>query len=99
MEMALSQSNLDFGANRGGGITFQLSLDQKSLDEAIELAKLGVAAGVQVLEAGTVLILNEGARNVLPRLKELFPAHPLVADVKCTDGVGPEFGLMFDLGA
>lgn len=80
-------------------VTFQLSLDQKSLDEAVEMARLGVAAGVQVLEAGTILILSEGARNVLPRLREIFPIHPLVADVKCTDGVGPEVGLMFELGA
>ena len=80
-------------------ITFQLSLDRTLLAEAVELASLGVAAGVQVIEAGTILILSEGARQVLPRLKDRFPDHPIVADLKCTDGGGPEVGLMFDLGA
>lgn len=80
-------------------ITFQLSLDRKTLDEAVAMAELGVAAGVQVIEAGTILILSEGGRRVVPRLKELFPRHPIVADVKCTDGVGHEVALMFDLGA
>src|SRR5437016_4402239 len=80
-------------------ISFQLSLDQKNLEDAVELASLGVAAGVNVIEAGTILILSEGAQRVLPRLKHLFPKHPIVADVKCTDGVGPEVGLMFELGA
>jgi 3-hexulose-6-phosphate synthase len=80
-------------------ILFQLSLDLKDLDEAVEMARLGVEAGVQVLEAGTILILSESGQRVLPRLKAQFPGHPVVADVKCTDGVGPEVGLMFDLGA
>ena len=82
-----------------GEITFQLSLDQKDLTDAVQMARLGVEAGVQVVEAGTILIMSEGAKRALPRLKELFPDHPIVADVKCTDGVGPEFALVFDYGA
>ena len=80
-------------------IRFQLSLDRKTLEEAVEMAELGVAAGVHVIEAGTILILSEGGRRVVPRLKELFPAHPIVADAKCTDGAGHEVAMMFDLGA
>src|ERR1051326_1420005 len=80
-------------------ITFQLSLDQKDLSDAVEMAWLGVEAGVQVIEAGTILIMSEGARRPLPRSQEEFPTHPIVADVKCTDGVGPEFSLVFDCGA
>ncbi len=80
-------------------ITFQLSLDQTNTEEALELAKIGAAAGVQVLEAGTPLIMSEGARVVLPRLKALFPNHPIVADIKCMDGGAHEVGLMFELGA
>jgi 3-hexulose-6-phosphate synthase/6-phospho-3-hexuloisomerase len=80
-------------------ITFQLSLDVKDLEDAVELARLGADAGVQVIEAGTILILSEGAKRVLPRLRELFPLHPIVADMKCTDGAAPEVGLMFRLGA
>lgn len=89
--------NTPSGSN--GRIKFQLSLDRKTLDEAVEMAALGVAGGVQVIEAGTILILSEGGRRVVPRLKELFPAHPIVADAKCTDGAGLEVALMFDLGA
>ena len=63
------------------------------------MAGLGVTAGVDVLEAGTILLLSEGAKRVLPRLRELFPNHPIVADIKCTDGAAPEVGLMFELGA
>src|SRR5262249_33308768 len=88
-----------FDTERSHNITFQLSLDQKELSDAIEMARLGVEAGVQVIEAGTILIMSEGAKRALPRLKEEFPGYPIVADVKCTDGVGPEFGLVFDYGA
>ena len=84
---------------RLGALTIQLSLDLKSLEEAAELARIGVAAGIHVIEAGTILILSEGARRVLPQLKTEFPRHPIVADIKCTDGAAPEVGLMFELGA
>ncbi len=84
---------------RKHAVAFQLSLDQKSLQAAEGLASVGVAAGIDVIEAGTMLILSEGAQRVLPRLKELFPGHPLVADIKCMDGGGFEVGMMFDLGA
>ncbi len=78
---------------------YQLSLDLTSIEEAIELAKLGVAAGVQVIEAGTILLLSEGARLTLPRLRREFPQHPIVADIKCTDGAAFEMALVFELGA
>lgn len=42
----------------------QLSLDLTSLDEALETAAVGVAAGVDWLEAGTPLLLAEGLRAV-----------------------------------
>jgi 3-keto-L-gulonate-6-phosphate decarboxylase len=80
-------------------ITYQLSLDLKTIDDAVAMARLGVEAGVQVLEAGTILIMSEGAGRVLPRLKAEFPGRPIVADVKCTDGVAHEFAMLFDLGA
>jgi 3-keto-L-gulonate-6-phosphate decarboxylase len=80
-------------------VRFQLSLDQSSLDDALELASVGVEAGVHVLEAGTILLLAEGARRVIPTLRSRFPDHPVVADMKCTDGVEFEFALAFDLGA
>src|SRR5207247_2741094 len=88
-----------YGEDSMPEIQFQLSLDQRNLDEAVEMAALGAAAGIHVIEAGTILILSEGAQHVIPTLKERFPGYPIVADVKCTDGVGPEVGLMFELGA
>ena len=80
-------------------ITFQLSLDLQWIDDAVALARIGVEAGVQAIEAGTILILSEGARSVLPRLKREFPDHPIVADIKCTDGAAYEMAMIFDLGA
>jgi 3-keto-L-gulonate-6-phosphate decarboxylase len=80
-------------------VIFQISLDQPDLSQAIALGEIAVGAGVQVVEAGTGLIMVEGARHVLPRLKERFPAQRLVADIKCTDGGGFESAQMFDLGA
>jgi hypothetical protein len=74
--------------NQTEEVIFQLSLDLQVLEEAVEMAGLGVEAGIHAIEAGTILILSEGARRVIPRLKKLFPAHPIVADIKCMDGVG-----------
>ena len=42
----------------------QLSLDLTSLEEALETAEVGVAAGVDWLEAGTPLLLAEGLHAV-----------------------------------
>jgi len=93
------QSVVPGAGSQGKPITFQLSLDLARIDEAVDLARLGVASGVQVLEAGTILILSEGARITLPRLKQEFPEHPIVADIKCTDGGSFDMGLVFSLGA
>jgi 3-hexulose-6-phosphate synthase len=80
-------------------ISYQLSLDLTKLEDALSMARLGVESGVNVLEAGTILIMSEGAARVLPALRQEFPGYPLVADVKCTDGVAYEMALVFDLGA
>ena len=63
----------------------QLSLDLTSLDEALETAAVGVAAGVDWLEAGTPLLLAEGLHAV-EGLRKRFPDHPIVADLKTMDG-------------
>jgi 3-hexulose-6-phosphate synthase/6-phospho-3-hexuloisomerase len=63
----------------------QISLDLTSLDEAIETARIAVDAGVDWLEAGTPLIQAHGLRAV-ERLCDLFPRHPIVADLKMMDG-------------
>jgi len=76
----------------------QLSLDLTSLEEAIETAEVGVAAGVDWLEAGTPLILAEGLRAV-EGLRKRFPDHPIVADLKTMDGGYLEAEMMAKAGA
>ena len=76
----------------------QISLDVTSLDEALETAAIAVEAGVDWLEAGTPLILAEGTRGVRA-LRERFPDHPIVADVKIMDGGYLETKLMAEAGA
>ncbi len=95
----MSDTHRDLDQTPPDNITFQLSLDVKDLEDAVELARLGADAGVQVIEAGTILILSEGGKRVLSRLRDLFPNHPIVADIKCMDGGAPEVGLMFEVGA
>jgi 3-hexulose-6-phosphate synthase len=76
----------------------QLSLDLISLDEAIETAAVGVAAGIDWLEAGTPLLLAHGLRAV-EALRARFPSHPIVADLKTMDGGYLEAEMMAKAGA
>ena len=76
----------------------QISLDVTSLEEALETAAIAVDAGVDWLEAGTPLILAEGTRGVRA-LRERFPDHPIVADLKIMDGGYLETKLMAEAGA
>ena len=79
-------------------ITTQVSLDLTNLDEALEMARGAVRAGVDWLEAGTPLILAEGLQSVRVLRKE-FPDRPIVADLKMMDGGGGESEMTFDAGA
>jgi 3-hexulose-6-phosphate synthase len=76
----------------------QISLDVTSIAEALETAAVAVDAGVDWLEAGTPLILAEGTRSVRA-LRERFPDHPIVADLKIMDGGYLETKLMAQAGA
>src|SRR5437868_1807570 len=76
----------------------QLSLDQTSLDEALDTAAIAVEAGVDWLEAGTPLLLAEGLRAV-EKLRARFPDHPIVADLKTMDGGYLEAEMMAKAGA
>ena len=76
----------------------QISLDLTSLDEALETAAIAVEAGIDWLEAGTPLIQAEGARAVRA-LRDRFPEHPIVADLKIMDGGYLETRLMAEAGA
>lgn len=78
--------------------TVQLSLDFIDLNEALATAELALRAGVDWLEAGTPLIISEGARSVR-ELRARYPDVPVVADLKVMDGGGIEAELMAKAGA
>ncbi len=76
----------------------QISLDLTDIKEAVETAHVAVEAGVDWLEAGTPLLLAEGLRGVRV-LREEFPQHPIVADLKTMDGGYLEAEMMAKAGA
>jgi 3-hexulose-6-phosphate synthase/6-phospho-3-hexuloisomerase len=76
----------------------QVSLDTPSLGGALDMAEIAVKAGVDWLEAGTPLILNEGLKAVR-HLKESFPHSPVVADLKAMDGASFESRMAIEAGA
>jgi len=78
--------------------TVQLSLDLIDLEEACRTAAMALRAGVDWLEAGTPLILADGARAVR-ELRMRFPETPIVADLKIMDGGWLEAELMAKAGA
>ena len=76
----------------------QVSLDLTDIDEALEFARVAVRAGVDWLEAGTPLLLAEGLHGVRA-LRQAFPDHPIVADLKTMDGGYLETEMMARAGA
>jgi 3-hexulose-6-phosphate synthase len=76
----------------------QISLDLTSLGEALDTAQTAVEAGVDWIEAGTPLLLAEGLHAV-EALRERFPGHPVVADLKTMDGGYLEAEMMAKAGA
>src|SRR6185436_9489519 len=65
----------------------QLALDFPTIDEALRFAEIGDRAGVDILEAGTPLIVSEGAKAV-GALARAFPDYPILADYKTMDSGG-----------
>jgi 3-hexulose-6-phosphate synthase len=65
----------------------QIALDYPTIDEAIAMAKIGIAAGVDWLEAGTPLIVAQGA-GTIGQLKRAYPAYPVLGDYKTMDSGG-----------
>ena len=65
----------------------QIALDYPTIDEAIRMAQVGIRAGVDILEAGTPLIVSQGA-SAIGRLAEAFPDYPILADYKTMDSGG-----------
>jgi 3-hexulose-6-phosphate synthase/6-phospho-3-hexuloisomerase len=62
----------------------QLALDFPTVEEALAAAEVGVRAGVDILEAGTPLIVAQGA-GVIGQLARAFPQMPILADYKTMD--------------
>ncbi len=62
----------------------QLALDFPTIEEALATAEVGVHAGVDILEAGTPLIVAQGA-GVIAKLARAFPRMPILADYKTMD--------------
>src|SRR5437867_9781274 len=70
--------------------TTQISLDLHTVEDALHVAEIAVDAGVDWLEAGTGLMVEQGLA-VVRALRARFPKHPIVCDFKVCDG-GEYFG-------
>ncbi len=62
----------------------QVALDLLEIDRAVEIADVAVRGGADSIEAGTPLITSEGMQAVRT-LRERFPGHEIVADMKIAD--------------
>lgn len=62
----------------------QVALDFVDLDRAIEVAREAVAGGVDWIEVGTPLIKSEGL-NAVRAMRQAFPDHKIIADMKTID--------------
>lgn len=76
----------------------QVSLDLKTIDDALKMASIAVEAGADWLEIGTPLALSQGTAAVR-ELRNAFPHHPLIADLKIMDGGYGEARLYAEAGA
>ena len=65
----------------------QVALDFQTLDESLRVAEMAVKAGVDWIEAGTVLINAQGF-GTIGALAKAFPDYPVLADFKAMDGGG-----------
>lgn len=75
----------------------QLALDTPDLTHELELAGM-VASYVDVIEAGTPLLIREGIR-VVRELRRRHRGRPIVADIKVIDAGEPIAELAFAAGA
>lgn len=75
----------------------QLALDNRSLPSALEATRI-LAAEVDVLEAGTILVCAEGMQAVRS-LKALYPDRIVLADIKAADAGSILADMCFSNGA
>jgi len=76
----------------------QVALDFINLKRALKVAKQAVAGGADWLEAGTPLIKSEGLESIRA-LRNNFPDHSLIADLKIMDVGRIEAEIAFKAGA
>lgn len=76
----------------------QIALDLVNLHRALQIAEEAIKGGVNWIEAGTPLIKSEGM-NAVRKLKEKFPNHTIVADMKTVDGGSAEIEIAAKAGA
>ncbi|HEV3137713.1 MAG TPA: orotidine 5'-phosphate decarboxylase / HUMPS family protein [Pirellulales bacterium] len=62
----------------------QIALDYATIEEALAMARIGVAAGVDWLEIGTPLIISQGVAPI-GKMVRAFPDYPVLADYKTMD--------------
>ncbi|MBI5723712.1 MAG: orotidine 5'-phosphate decarboxylase [Planctomycetes bacterium] len=67
-----------------GRVKLQVALDFVELPRALKVAGLAAAGGADYIEAGTPLIKSEGL-DAVRKLREMFPRHVIVADLKTMD--------------
>lgn len=76
----------------------QVALDFYNMSRAMVVAEEAAAGGAEWIEAGTPLIKSEGL-DVVRQLRERFPRHTIVADMKTMDAGRAEVELAAKAGA
>ena len=67
--------------------TIQVALDFTTTEEAVRVGEIAVEAGVDWVEAGTILINAQGY-SPIGALARAFPDYPVLADFKTMDAAG-----------
>ncbi|QXX83516.1 MULTISPECIES: 3-keto-L-gulonate-6-phosphate decarboxylase UlaD [Providencia] len=75
----------------------QIALDQTNLPAALEVAE-NVHTFVDIIEVGTILAFADGM-NAVSTLRQKYPNHILVCDMKTTDGGAILSKMAFEAGA
>ncbi|EJD6376242.1 MULTISPECIES: 3-keto-L-gulonate-6-phosphate decarboxylase UlaD [Providencia] len=75
----------------------QIALDQTNLPAALEVAE-NVHTFVDIIEVGTILAFADGM-NAVSTLRQKYPNHILVCDMKTTDGGAILSRMAFEAGA
>ncbi|WP_172673933.1 orotidine 5'-phosphate decarboxylase / HUMPS family protein, partial [Methanogenium cariaci] len=63
----------------------QVALDIQEADRAVPIAEEAVAGGADWIEAGTPPLIKSVGMDVVRSLREAFPNHEIIADMKIAD--------------